>query len=482
MSVSCTSVRSATSDTSFGVLRGLLYSGSLQRVYPFDCRERPLKGVPALFHYRRLEVGSRLSASAQLEQDFACAIIHAVPANTEAARLISARCQRLKPSPTLAITSRARRLKTEGLDIVSFGAGEPDFDTPDYIKNAAIDALRDGFTKYTASTGIPELKSAIARKLREENGLDYAPSQIVVSVGAKHAIYNSLMALCNPGDEVIIIAPYWVSYPEQVQLAGGTPVCLTVTEATDFVPTIVALESTVTDRTKAIIINSPGNPTGVVYPEATLRQIGELAAERDLWIITDEIYEKIVYDGRTHRSIASLSREIGARTVTVNGLSKSHSMTGWRIGYAAAPPDVASAMSNLQDQMTSNPVSFAQVGAVAALEGDSSFVTMMREAFDERRRFLTGALNGIAGVHCAQPHGAFFTFPNVKALFGRSSGDRTIRNCDDLAEYLLEAAQAAVVPGSGFGAPENLRLSYAIDLPSIRRGIERIGEAIAKLR
>lgn len=397
--------------------------------------------------------------------------------------VISQRAQKVNPSPTLSITAKAKRMKAEGIDVISFGAGEPDFDTPQNIKDAAIRALQEGATKYTASSGLLELKQAIAAKLKRDNNLDYPPNQIIVSNGAKHSIYNSILALCNPGDEVIIPAPYWVSYPEFVKLADGVPVFVHTDEATDFMMTPDMLRNAITPRTKILILNSPCNPTGAVYPPETIEKFAEIAVEKNIFVISDEIYEKIIYEDNRHVSIASLGTDIKRLTVTVNGLSKSYSMTGWRIGFTAAEKEIIDAMERIQDNSTSNPVSFAQYGAIEALNGPQDSVAAMVKEFDERRKVIVGMLNEISGITCPNPGGAFYVFPNISALIGKSHDGYTITGSDSFAEYLLNGeARVAVIPGSGFGADQNVRLSYAASMKNIKEGVRRIGEAVSKLR
>jgi len=395
---------------------------------------------------------------------------------------ISQRAQRTSPSPTLAITAKARKMREEGIDVLSFGAGEPDFDTPEFIKEAAVTALREGFTKYTPTAGIEPLRKAICDKLWRDNGLKYEPNQIIVTCGGKHALYNAFQVICDPGDEVIIPAPYWVSYPEMVKLADGVPVFVYADESTGFVPTIDAIREKISARTRAIVVNSPCNPTGAVFHRQRLKEIAALALRHDLYIVSDEIYEKMVYDGHEHVSIASLGEEVKKRTILVNGMSKAYSMTGWRIGYAAAERELIAAMTRIQDQSTSNPTSIAQKAALAALQAPEDTVKRMVAAFAERRRAIVDGLNRIPGFRCAEPGGAFYAFPNVSALYGKRWGDRVINNSDAFAEYLLEVARVAVVPGSGFGAYENIRLSYACSLDTIRNGLARIADAVQALQ
>jgi aspartate aminotransferase len=388
---------------------------------------------------------------------------------------LSSRVGALKPSPTLSITAKANAMKAEGIDVISFAAGEPDFNTPEPICNAAIEAMRAGFTKYTPSAGINELKDAIVAKLDHENGVKVTRDQIVVSCGAKHSIYNCMMTLLEPVDEVILIAPYWMTYADQVRLAGGVPVVVHTKAENDFVPSHEELKAAVTTRTKAILFNSPSNPTGSVLPRQTIKEIAALAIRHDLWVIADEIYERLIY-GEEHQSIAALGSDIAERTITVGGCSKTYSMTGWRIGFAAAPVPVAKAMSNFQDQVTSNPTSFAQKGAVVAFNLPSDSVEAMRAEFEGRRDLILGLLRQIPGIKVREPKGAFYVFPDVSAyLKGKISTDQ------DLATYLLEEAKVATIPGSVFEGPGHLRMSYAASRENIERGVARIAEALKKL-
>jgi len=387
----------------------------------------------------------------------------------------------IKPSPTLAVDAKAKAMKAEGIDVVGFGAGEPDFDTPDNIKEAAIKAIRDGFTKYTPVPGTDELKKAIIGKLKNDNGIDYALNEIIVSTGAKHSLYNIAQALYGPGDEVIIPAPYWVSYPDQVLLNDATPVILQTEEKQNFVLTPEAFEKAVTKKTKAIILNSPSNPTGLGYDRAALEGIAKVAVKHGVYVISDEIYEKIVYDGFKHISIASLGEDIKALTLTVNGLSKSHAMTGWRLGYAAGPKDVIGAMTKVQSQSTSNPCSITQKAAVEALNGPQEFIGVMVAEFDKRRKYIVGRLNSIPGVSCPNPVGAFYAFPKVSSHYGKSHKGGVIKGSADMAAYLLDDAKVAVVSGDAFGADEYIRLSYATSMATIEKGIDRIEKALAAL-
>ena len=402
-------------------------------------------------------------------------------------RMLSQRALNAAPSPTLAITAKANALKAQGKDVISFGAGEPDFDTPQNVKNAAVAALERGDTKYTPSSGTVALKEAIIEKLKRDNALTYSRNEIIVSCGAKHSIYNLMQALLDPGDEVVVPAPYWVSYPEQVKLAGGVPVVVTAGEDTGFLSTAAQIEAVLTPKTKMVIINSPSNPTGAVYAPAALRDIAELCAGRGVYLMSDEIYEKILYAGSEFVSPASFSDEIKKLTITINGFSKAHSMTGWRLGYAAADLDIVAAMSKIQDQSTSNPTSIAQAAGVEALNGPQDAVETMRQAFGERRDWIVPALNAIPGVECQTPGGAFYVFPNVSSVYGKSwtpEGDapRTIGGSDDFAAYLLEKYEVAVIPGSGFGNDANIRLSYATSMKNIQKGVARIAEAVQALK
>jgi len=395
---------------------------------------------------------------------------------------ISERARNAAPSPTMAITAKAKALQAQGVDVVSFGAGEPDFDTPDYIKDAAIAAIHSGFTKYTPSSGTDELRDAIVAKLARDNNLRYERKNVIVSVGAKHSLYNIFQALLDPGDEVLIPAPYWVSYPEQVKLADGVPVFIPTLPENDFMPTRDAIRAAITPRTKALVLNSPSNPTGGVASRQLIKEIASVVIQHDLTLISDEIYEKLLFDGREHLSPAALGSEIFERTLTVNGCSKAYSMTGWRIGYvASANAELIAAMGKLQDQSTSNPVSIAQKAAVAALNGPQEPVEMMRKAFEERRNLIVEKLNAIPGMSCRLPGGAFYAFPDISELIGKHAGDIEITGSDAFATYLLEKANVAVIPGSGFGADRYVRLSYATSTDNIVKGLERIDAAVRRL-
>ncbi|MCX7925927.1 MAG: pyridoxal phosphate-dependent aminotransferase [Fimbriimonadales bacterium] len=397
-------------------------------------------------------------------------------------RLLSERARQAQPSPTLALTARAQELRQQGVDVLSFTAGEPDFDTPEFAKTGALEAIHAGYTKYTPTPGILPLREAISEKFERENGLRYAPDQIVVSCGAKHSLFGVFMAILDPGDEVIIPTPCWVSYPEQVKLMGATPVFVPADESTDFLPEYDALRRAITKRTKAIVLNTPCNPTGAVFGRRHLKEIASLALTHDLWIVADEIYEHLTYDGYRHESIGALSKEVLNRTITVNGVSKSFAMTGWRIGYLGAPPEVARAVSRLQDQMTSNACTIAQYAALAALQNaDDTWYESIRATFDRRRRLMVDGLSSIDGLECWTPRGAFYVYVNVRGLIGRRAAERTLESSADVAEFLLCEARVATVPGEGFCAPGYVRLSYATAEAIIQAGIERIGEAVAKL-
>jgi len=377
---------------------------------------------------------------------------------------ISERAAQLTPSLTLSIDSKAKAMKAEGIDVCGFGAGEPDFDTPEHIKTAAIAALQAGFTKYTPSAGIPELRQAIAEKLAADNGLTYRAGQVIVSNGAKHSCYNAILATCQPGDEVIIPAPYWVSYPDMVRLVGAEPVIVPTMERNNWKMRAEDFENAMTPRTKMLIMNSPCNPTGSVYTQGELEAIVEVARGEDIYILSDEIYEKLVYDDAKHVSIASLSKEAYDLTITVNGFSKSYAMTGWRLGYLAAPEAVAKAVDSIQSHTTANPSSFSQRGALAALKGDQQSVADMREEFDMRRNYMLDRLSKIPNVTAVKPQGAFYVLVNVSQL-GLTS--------QNFADRLLSKSNVAVVPGAAFGDDRTIRLSYATSIDIIKKGLDR---------
>jgi aspartate aminotransferase len=379
----------------------------------------------------------------------------------------ASRLQQLTPSLTLAIDSKAKAMLAEGIEVFGFGAGEPDMDTPEHIKAAAIKALQEGRTKYTPSAGIPELRQAISQKFLKDNGLDYKSSQVIVSNGAKQSCFNAIAAVVNEGDEVIIPAPYWLSYPEMVRIVGGEPVFVPTREENSWKITPEDFENAMTPRTKMIILNSPGNPTGSIYTREELKALSEVAAEEDIYILSDEIYEKLTYDGAEHVSVASVSPEAYDLTITVNGFSKAYAMTGWRLGYLAAPEPIARVIDSMQSHMTSNPCSFAQYGALAALTGDQQCVTDMREEFDIRRQYMFERLTQIQGVSAVRPQGAFYVLANISSLGLKSQ---------NFADRLLSKSSVAVVPGVAFGDDRTVRLSYATSLDIIKSGLDRIEE------
>ena len=395
---------------------------------------------------------------------------------------LAKRTQSIKPSPTLAMNAKATALKAAGEDIINFGVGEPDFDTPENIKEAAIKAIKDGFTKYTTVSGIDDLKTAIIEKFRADNNLSYEKEEILVSCGAKHSLYNIAEALFEKGDEVIIPSPYWVSYPDQVLLNDATPVIVETDESSSFKIEPDRLMKSLSDKTKAIVLNSPSNPTGLGYDKESLEKIAEIAVKHNLYIISDEIYEKLVYDGFRHISIASLGTEIKQRTIVVNGLSKSHSMTGWRIGFTGGPKNITKAMTNIQSQSTSNPTSISQKAAVEALTGSQDFLPIMMAEFDKRRKYMVERLNNMDGITCQTPVGAFYAFPNISAHFGKKFNNSAMNNSLELSTYFLEQAKVAMVPGSAFGDDKYIRLSYATSMDNIKKGLDRIEESLSKLQ
>ena len=399
--------------------------------------------------------------------------------------MLADRLKTLAPSSTLAVQAKAKELRARGIDVISFGAGEPDFDTPRRIKDAAVEAMQRGQTKYTEVGGVPELRAAVCARLKRDNGLDYEPADILVSVGAKHTLFNLVMALINPGDEVLVPSPYWVSYPEQVRLLGGVPVAVPTQESTGFDLDPARLAAAVTPRTKLIVLNSPNNPTGAVFTPGALAAVARLAVERDLWVVSDECYEALTFEGR-HASIASLGPEVKARTIVVNTCSKAYAMTGWRIGYAAGPRALIRAMTDVQSQVTSNPSSIAQWAAVEALTGPQDEVAKMAGEFDRRRRLIVDGLNALPGVRCVMPRGAFYAFPNVSGLFGRTwrkaDGAVSLDGSLDATAFFLEEARVAVVPGRDFGSDAHVRLSYATSDAVISEGLARMAAALATLR
>ena len=394
--------------------------------------------------------------------------------------MLAERARRLTPSPTLVISAKARAMRAQGIDVLALSAGEPDFDTPEPIKAAAIRALREGKTKYTDAAGIPEVRAAVCQKLKRDQGLDYEPADTIVSVGAKHTLYNVCAVLLDPGDEAIVPSPYWVSYTEQIKLCDAQPVIVPTDPARGFQLDLEALRQAVTPRTKLLLLNTPNNPTGTVYGKRDLEGVAALALDRGFYVVSDECYESLAYEGRT-LSIAALGPEIKARTLVVNTCSKAYAMTGWRIGFAAGPRDVIQAMADFQSQCTSNPTSIAMWAAVEALAGPQDEVAKMVGEFDRRRRVIVEGLNRIPGIRCALPQGAFYAFPDVSALFGRRWRGRAIEGSAQAAAFLLEAARVAVVPGADFGADRHLRLSYACGLDTIHEGLARITSACAEL-
>ena len=378
---------------------------------------------------------------------------------------ISRRAASLSPSLTLIIDSKAKQMKAEGQDVVGFGAGEPDFDTPQHIKDAAIKALNEGFTKYTPASGIPELRQAIADKFQRENGLSYKPSQVIVSCGGKHSCYNVILATCEEGDEVIIPAPYWLSYPEMVKLAGATPVILMTSDQTEFKVTPEQLRAAITPRTRLFVLNSPSNPTGSVYTPDEIKALGDVCVEKGVLIMSDEIYEHLLYDGAVHKSVASFSQAHYDHTIIVHGFAKAWSMTGWRLGFLAAPEPIAKAIDAIQSHSTSNPTSFAQKGAVAALTGSQAHLKSWLVEYANRRTYAWKKLNSIPGISCVNSKGAFYLFPNISKLG---------LNSTDFCARLLEQEKVAAVPGLAFGADDYLRISYATSLANIEKGLDRL--------
>ena len=391
---------------------------------------------------------------------------------------ISDKSKQVTPSSTLALTAKINAMVADGLDVVKFGAGEPDFDTPDHIKSAAVEALNQGFTKYTPVAGITELREAIVDKFERDNGLSYEANQVIVSCGAKHTIYNILQAICNPGDEVIFAAPYWVSYIEMVKLADATPIVINTTPDQNFALTPDQIKSAVTEKTKAIIICSPSNPTGTTYSTESLQMIAELAVEHQFYLISDEIYEALLYDGAKHRSLASFGDAVKSLTFVVNGVSKAYSMTGWRIGYTAGPEDAIKAMSKIQSHSTSNPTSIAQRAALAAITGSQEPVVEMVKAFQKRRDLICQRLDDIDGVEYVRPQGAFYIFPDFSPHYGRTINGHSINSSQELATYFLDEAKVGAVPGDGFGADNHMRFSFATSEIEINRGLDRIQKAL----
>ncbi len=389
----------------------------------------------------------------------------------------------IKPSSTLSITERAGVLRKEGKDVISFSVGEPDFDTPEHIKKAAIDAINEGFTKYTPTAGIIELRQAIAKKLKKDNGLDYDYTQIVINNGAKHSLVNALMAILNPGDEVIIPAPFWLSYAEMVRIAGGTPVIVYMKKEDGFALTREDLESGYTERTKAVIVTTPSNPTGMIMTRTQLQEIADFAVEKNIIVISDEIYEKLIYSkDKKHISIASLGKEIYDRTITVNGMSKSYAMTGWRIGYTASSVEIANLMSSLQSHMTSNPNSIAQKAALAAVEGPQDCVEEMRKQFEKRRDYIYDRVVKMPYVETLKPEGAFYLFVDFSKAYGKTCKGTVLESAAQIGEMLLEEEFLAVVPCADFGMPGYIRFSYATSMENLKNGMDRLEEFLTALK
>ncbi len=396
---------------------------------------------------------------------------------------LSGYIQSVAPSPTMAITAKAAALRREGVDVIALSAGEPDFGTPEHIKDAAKRALDEGFTKYTSPpSGILELKEAVCHKFAHDNGLQYSPEEIIVNNGAKHSLALAVAAVINPGDEMIIPTPYWVTFTEQPRLVGGAPVVVETTPESGLKLTPDQLRDAITPKTRMLLLNSPSNPSGAVYTRDEMAALGEVALEHDLYILADEIYEKLIYDGAEHVSMAQISPELKARTIVVNGVSKTYAMTGWRIGYAAGPRDVVDLMDKAQSQTVSHPSSISQKAAVEALNGPQDMVETMRVEYDKRRRFMVERLNALDGVHCDLPLGAFYVYPDLSSYFGHSAaGGRPIEGSGELCDYLLEEARVACVPGSGFGTRDHIRLSYATSMQNLQMAMDRITAALEKL-
>ena len=394
---------------------------------------------------------------------------------------LAKRVRVIEPSKTLELMAKAKALKAEGKNVLEFQVGEPDFNTPENVKEAAIKAIRDNFTHYTPSPGVMELRKAICEKLQRDNNLVYTPEEVMVSNGAKQCLFNAFLALVDEGDEVIVPAPYWVTYPEAVKIAGGTPVFLETTSESDFKVTPEQLEQAITDKTKALILCSPSNPTGSVYTEEELRGIAEVVKKHQIFVFADEIYEKLVYDGLKFVSFASLDEEVKKLTITFNGVSKAYAMTGWRIGYVAAEKEIIKAMNSLQSHATSNPNSIAQMATIEALTGPQDELEEMRREFDERRKYIVKALNEIPGITCREPKGAFYVFPDISSFIGKTFKGQKIENDDTFANLLLDNYYVVAVPGSSFGAPGFLRFSYATSLENIKNGMELLKEFTSQI-
>ena len=394
---------------------------------------------------------------------------------------LSERSQKVNASMTLALSAKAGQMKADGHDVVSFGAGEPDFNTPEHIAEAGKEAIDKGFTKYTAAAGTKDLKEAVQNKFKKDNGLDYDLDQIIISNGAKHSLFNTFQTILNPGDEVIISRPYWVSYPETVKLGGGVPVFVDAEEENDFKMKIEDLKKAVTDKTKALILNSPNNPTGCVYSREELKEIADLAVKEDFFVVSDEIYEELIYGDAEHVSIASFGEEIKERTIVINGMSKAYAMTGWRIGFAAGPKEIVDIMSNIQSHATSNPNSIAQYESTVGLNESKKVTKEMVKAFKERRNYMVKTINDMAKVSCKKPEGAFYVMMNIENLIGKKYEGKEIDGSMTFADILLEESKVAVIPGKAFGNDKFVRLSYATSLEDIKRGLERVKEFVNKV-
>ncbi len=395
--------------------------------------------------------------------------------------MLSNKAMGVSPSPTMAIDNKAKEMKSQGSDVIGFGAGEPDFDTPSHIREAAIKAINEGHTRYTPAAGTLELKEAICRKLKRDNGLEYSPAQVVVSNGAKHSLFNALAALLNPGDEVLIPVPYWVSNPELVKLNDGIPVAMETSKESGFKASVEDLEIYRTGRTKALMLNSPCNPSGQVYSKVELKALADYCVEHNIYVIADEIYEKLIYDDTGHHSIAAFNEQVKELTIVVNGASKSYAMTGWRIGYTASSPEIAKIMASVQSHTASNPNSIAQKAAVAALDGSQECVEEMHLAFDERRKYMYDRIKNIPGLNCLEPRGAFYLFVNLEETEGKTFRGEKIGSSDDFARLLLESSQVAIVPGTGFGLSNYARLSFATSMDNIVEGLNRIETFVKEL-
>ncbi|MCE5251884.1 pyridoxal phosphate-dependent aminotransferase [bacterium] len=395
--------------------------------------------------------------------------------------LLSPNVSIIEPSITLAISAKAKAMKDKGVDVIALSAGEPDFGTPEHICDAAVEAIRAGFTRYTPSAGIPELRKAVCNKFRRDNGLSYDPSQVLIGCGAKHSVFLTILVLTGPGDEVIIPAPYWVSYPEMVKLAGGIPVFLESSVENGLKITADQLRKAVTPKTKLVVLNSPSNPTGMIYTENELRSLAQVIVQKDIYVLSDEIYEKLVFGGAKHVSIGSLSDDIFRHTITVNGVSKAYCMTGWRIGYAAGPLEIIKAMDNVQSQEVSNPTSISQKAALAALDGPEDFIPGMVDAYEKRRKYMVDRLNGMEGVRCMMPEGAFYVFPDVSGVYGRRFKGMTIDGSYAFSDYMLDEWKIAIVPGIGFGADNHVRLSSATSMGNIEKALDRFQSGLDAL-